>query len=717
LADSSYSRPGDAARLPASAWYNCLFTDNSPKAVTGGRGLPMLKLNRFIAPFLALVSLALAHAAENAAESESRLRQTVSYLASDSLEGRGVGTAGLDQAADYLADQFKQLGLRTDLFHGTPFQEFEISLPAEMGPPEHNRLAFVSGGKQIELKLGAAFNPLAIGGSGSVNAPLVFAGFGITAKNLKRGDQPFSYDDYTGIDATGKVVVILRKEPHPADNGGPFGGKQPTEHAFFGRKVSNAIEHGAAAVIFVNNARELTSRGEEHSKQLKAALDKLTELKEKLAAASPTDDNFKKLAASVNEAAEEAATLSKSLASGGDELLTFREAKDTGSGRKIPVFFCQRAAIDEMLKASAGKDLATLEKEIDGDLSPRSAELKGCRAEGQAEVIDKKAQVKNVVAVLNGEGPLADETIVIGAHYDHLGRGGEGSLAPWTTEIHNGADDNASGTATLLEVAHRLTAGGQKPRRRIVFIAFTGEERGLYGSAYYCRQPRFSLEKTIAMFNLDMVGRLHDDKLAVYGTGTAKEFDPLVERLCKEQGFTLSKHEGGFGPSDHSSFYAKKIPVLHFFTGTHSDYHRPSDDTEKLNIAGMRRVADLLVDIVRVTDAADARPTYVEIRRVESLAGPAEGDRPSFGSMPAYPNPVKDGVLLEAVLEGTPADKAGIKGGDVLVKFGDSKIMVLEDFEAALRQYKPGDKVKVTVRRGQEWIEADVTLARRRSMQ
>jgi C-terminal processing protease CtpA/Prc len=213
-----------------------------------------------------------------------------------------------------------------------------------------------------------------------------------------------------------------------------------------------------------------------------------------------------------------------------------------------------------------------------------------------------------------------------------------------------------------------------------------------------------------------MVGRLNDDKLAVYGTGTAKEFDPLVERLCREQGFKLSKHEGGFGPSDHSSFYAKKIPVLHLFTGTHSDYHRPSDDTDKLNIAGMRRVADLLVDIVRATDADDARPTYVEIRRVESLAGPAEGDRPSFGSMPAYPNPVKDGVLLEAVLEGTPADKAGIKGGDILVQFGDKKITILEDFEAALRQHKPGDKVKVTVRRGQELIEADVTLARRRAM-
>src|SRR6185503_10649265 len=271
------------------------------------------------------------------------------------------------------------------------------------------------------------------------------------------------------------------------------------------------------------------------------------------------------------------------------------------------------------------------EKEIDGDLTPRSIELKGWRAEGQAEVIEKKAKVKNVVAVLDGEGPLANETIVLGAHYDHLGHGGEGSLAPWTTEIHNGADDNASGTATLLEVAHRLATSSQKPRHRIVFIAFTGEERGLYGSAYYARQPRFPLEKTIAMFNLDMVGRLNDDKLAVYGTGTAKEFDSLIERLCKEQDFKLSKHEGGFGPSDHSSFYAKKIPVLHLFTGTHSDYHRPSDDTTKLNIEGMRRVADLLVDIVQATDAADQKPTYLEIKRVEQIGG--DSDRPYFGSI------------------------------------------------------------------------------------
>jgi hypothetical protein len=680
------------------------------------------RLRFVLALAVSLGMTAASRAAENGAESEARLRQTVTYLASDALEGRGVGTEGLNKAAEYVAAQFARVGLRSDLYHGTPFQEFEITVSAEQGPAEHNRLTFVgpsaegSEPRKIELKLSEGFTPLAAGGTGTFEAPLVFAGYGITAKNLKRGNEPFAYDDYAGIDVRDKVVVILRKEPQQNDKNSPFNGTQTTQYALFSRKLSNAADHKAAAVIFVNDEQELTNRRAENAKLLQASLEKLSKLRDKLAATTVADAEFQQVAAEVAKAAGEAAELSQTLSKSPDGLLPFGGAGDADTHRKLPVYFCTRASIDAVLQAAGGTILQTLEKEIDGDLVPRSLELKGWRATGETEVIERKATIKNVVGVLDGDGPLADETIVLGAHYDHLGFGGAGSLAPWTTDIHNGADDNASGTAALLEVAERLASSGQKPRRRIVFIAFTGEERGLLGSAHYTREPRFPLEKTIAMFNLDMVGRLNADKLAVYGTGTAKEFDPLIERLCEEHGFKLTKHAGGFGPSDHSSFYSKKIPVLHLFTGTHSDYHRPSDDTEQLTIAGMRRVVDLLTQIVRATDASDSRPTYVEIRRVESISGPAEGDRPSFGSMPAYPNPVKDGVLLEAVLEGTPADKAGIKGGDVLIKFGDDKITVLEDFEGALRQHKPGDTVKVTVRRGEKLIDVDVTLARRRGM-
>lgn len=679
----------------------------------------MLRFRLFAgALVLALLSLA-ARAAENAAEAESRLRENVTYLASDALEGRGVETEGLNKAADFLAKKFAEMGLRTDLFDGTPFQKFEIVVSAEMGPAEKNRLSLIGPSERIELKLAQNFTPLATGGTGKFDAPLVFAGYGITAKNLKRGSENFTYDDYAGIDARGKVVIVLRKEPQQKDEKSPFNGTKTTQHALFTTKLKNALDHGAAAVIVVNDGLELTSRREQDTKLLQAALDSLAADRGKLAAATAGTPEFEKLTAGIAKTAAEAEDLKKQLDASADVLLPFTGAGDTSTQRKLPVLFCTRGALDPILKAGMNADLATLEQQIDSDLTPRSAVLTGWRAVGESEVNEKKAAIKNVVAVLDGQGPLADETIVVGAHYDHLGHGGAGSLAPWTTDIHNGADDNGSGTATLLEVAHRLATSAAKTRRRIVFIAFTGEERGLLGSALYCRQPRFPLEKTIAMFNLDMVGRLKNENLIVYGTGTAKEFDPLAERLSQQLGFKLTKHEGGFGPSDHSSFYSKKIPVLHLFTGTHTDYHRPSDDSDKLNIAGMRRIADWLVEAIQATDAADARPTYIENKKFEQIADsqssgdPAAGDRPSFGSMPAYPNPVKDGVLLEAVLEGSAADKAGIKAGDILIQLGDAKVTDLDGFQAALTSHKPGDKVKATVRRGDKTIEAEVTLGRR----
>jgi hypothetical protein len=672
---------------------------------------------------LCSASLAPTGAAESAAESEGRLRNAVTYLSSDELEGRGIGTQGLDKAADFLASEFAKLGLKTDLFDGTPFQKFDINVTVEMGPAEQNSLTLVgppaaAGGEPVRkaLKLGEAYNPLAAGGTGQFDAPLVFAGYGITATNLKRDGKDFTYDDFAGVDVKGKVVIILRKEPQQADAKSPFSGVRTTQHAYFQRKLTNAAEHGAAAVIFVNDGLELETRRDDGRKVLGDLITKLAELAAKFQKAPAEEQTA--IAAEMAKVAEQAGELNSRLAQSTDEPLPLHGAGDESTHGKLPVLFASRAAIDEVLKLALQKDLATLEKEIDADLKPRTAELTGWKAVGQTNLVQKTANVKNVVAVLEGEGPLADETIIVGAHYDHLGSGGAGSLAPWTKDIHNGADDNASGTATLLEVAHRLATSGKKPARRIVFIAFTGEERGLLGSDHYVRNPRFALENTIAMFNLDMVGRLKDESLAVYGTGTAKEFDPLVESLSAKHGFKLTKHPGGYGPSDHAKFYGKKIPVLHFFTGTHSDYHRPSDDSPKLNIEGMRRVADMLLTIIETTAANPDRPAYIEIKKIESIAiGDGDpSDRPYFGSMPAYPNPEKDGVLLEMVRDDSPAAKAGLKGGDVLLQIGDSKTVTLEDFQGALTNYKPGDKVKVKARRGKEVVESETTLTRRPTM-
>ena len=678
----------------------------------------------FIAPVsvcinlaVGLVLLAVAPAPswgrENVAESEQRLIEDAEHLASDDLEGRGVGTKGLDKAADYLAEEFRKLGLRTDLYDGTPFQKFKITVSTELGPEAANRLSIVgpAGDKgqpnqTWELKLGEDFTPMAAGGSGKINAPLVFVGYGITAKDL-------NYDDYAGVDVEGKIVVILRKEPKSSDPKGKFPGGRPSQHALFMRKISNAFEHGAAAIIFVNDRRELVTRREQEAKLRNDALDRLA----KLAAERPAPTREKaaelaKQAEEVTTVAQQLAETSQRLAGDQDSVLPFSGAGDSGISRKTPVFFAKREAIDRVLKAMDKPDLATIEQEIDEDEKPRSFELTGFRAEGEAKIEQNQAEIKNVIAVLEGEGPLADETIVVGAHYDHLGLGGAGSLAPWTTAIHNGADDNGSGTAALLEIAHQLVSSGKKPNRRIVFMAFTGEERGLLGSAHYVREPRFPLNKTVAMFNLDMVGRLNEDKLIVFGTGTAKQFDPLIDQLGEKHGFKLSKQPGGFGPSDHSSFYSKEIPVLHFFTGTHSDYHRPSDDSEKLNVSGMRRIAEMVVDTVLATDAEKSRPEYVQIKKVEVIGG-GDGDRPYFGSIPDFSQSI-EGYAISGASPGSPADKGGLKGGDVIVKFGDSKIANLEDFDSALRKYKIGDKVKVVVKRDGKDVELEVTLEKRK---
>jgi hypothetical protein len=394
----------------------------------------------------------------------------------------------------------------------------------------------------------------------------------------------------------------------------------------------------------------------------------------------------------------------------GDPLIVFGYGGESRSGA-IPVLHVKRAVADRVLKAALKKSLDELEAEIDGDLKPRSAVLEGWQARGATSVKSVQADVKNIIGVLEVTGPLADETIVVGAHYDHLGLGGEGSLAPGVRDIHNGADDNASGTMGLIELARRLGRRAEKLPRRVVFIAFTGEEMGLIGSANYVKNPFIPLENTIAMFNMDMIGRLKDNKLTVFGTGTAPQWKELVKKTGEARGFELSMKEDGFGPSDQTSFYAKKIPVLHFFTGTHSDYHRPSDDWEKINVEGMSRVVDMVEEIVVETAKAPARPQYVEVRgRSERPRGDS---RPYFGSVPDF-SVEGSGYALSAVTAGSPADQAGLKGGDKIVQLGDDKIGGLDDFDLALRKYRAGDEVRVLVEREGKKVELKVLLGKPR---
>lgn len=324
---------------------------------------------------------------------------------------------------------------------------------------------------------------------------------------------------------------------------------------------------------------------------------------------------------------------------------------------------------------------------------------------------------RNVIGILRGSDPaLQDEAIVIGAHYDHLGMGGMGSLAPDTVAVHNGADDNASGVGALV-VAARALLDGPRPARSIVFVAFTGEESGLLGSAYYATHPTIPLDHTRGMINMDMVGRLGEiGPMIVYGTGTAEEWPAIIERHAADAGIQIAEQPEGYGPSDQTSFYAHDVPVLHFFTNTHTDYHKPSDDWQKINMDGVARVGRLAAAVAR--DIADLRPTLTLVRGAgkppgeQAAATETRGYGAYLGSIPDF-TPVDFGVRLSGVRADSPADLAGLKSGDIIIHFGDMEIADLYDLTDALRAHKPGDTLPVTVRRDGDEITVNVTLASR----
>jgi Zn-dependent M28 family amino/carboxypeptidase len=322
------------------------------------------------------------------------------------------------------------------------------------------------------------------------------------------------------------------------------------------------------------------------------------------------------------------------------------------------------------------------------------------------------AAVKNVVGILPGRGPLAGQVVVLGAHYDHLGRGGAGlgSLDPDSVDvIHNGADDNASGTAALLEAARLLRGRTQGDRRTIVFVAFTAEELGLIGSDWYVDHPVRPMDSTVAMINFDMVGRLRDDRLLALGAETAPEFPGLLDSLNARYRFDLQASGDGWGRSDQSSFYADSIPVIHFFTDLHDQYHRVSDDADLINAAGIARTAAYAADLAIALATRPDRPTYVSIPRPVM----ASGSRASLGTIPDMASS-PGGVRLTGVREGTPAAEAGIQAGDIITRIGDYEIKNLNDMQNALTSYKPGDVVTIVVRRGEQDHSFSVTLGGRR---
>jgi hypothetical protein len=376
----------------------------------------------------------------------------------------------------------------------------------------------------------------------------------------------------------------------------------------------------------------------------------------------------------------------------------------------IFVHSVSRKLANDILQAS-GRNLEEVQNRLDSNKQPDSFQIVQTRLLGSVALTKEKKGTSNVVGYLPGRN---DELLIIGAHYDHLGLGTEASLASKLGEIHNGADDNASGVAGLLELAEAFSAIRGNLVRGVLFIAFTGEEIGVLGSNYYTKHPIFPLEKTICMINMDMIGRLKDNKLAISGIATASDWKELVLRYNQLPNFKfeLSLKDDGYGPGDHSMFYAKDIPILFFFTGAHGDYHKPSDDADKIDYDGERRIVRLIFAIAKAINNLEQRPTFVKVSAPSQEQVASRGFRVYMGTIPDYVEQV-EGVKLTGVRDGSPAAKAGIQAGDIIVGFGDKKIKNVYDYTYALQERKPDEIVEVTVLRQGKEQKFQVTLGRR----
>ena len=462
----------------------------------------------------------------------------------------------------------------------------------------------------------------------------------------------FQYDDYAGIDVKDKIVVVMRYEPPSfAVKEGNHG---MTRHSQLVTKAINARNHGAKALVLVNGK----------------------------------------------------------LGDGEEDLLT-RFGSVSGPENSGIIFLQVKNDVAEGWFKAAGKALAQLQEQINTSSKAASFALpENQSAALTVSIATTRATVNNVLAYLPGK---TDEYVIIGAHYDHLGRGNFDSLAPSQIgQIHPGADDNASGTAGVLELARLLAPQKGQLRRGILFASFAGEELGLLGSAAWVKEPTRPLEKAVAMLNMDMIGRIKDQKVYIGGVGTGSTLKAAVEQASEKSGFKIEYSPGGYSSSDHTSFVSKKIPVLFFFSGLHSDYHKPSDTWEKIDPISAARLLDVVAATGEELADAEGRPAFVVVAEEKPVGGSGgSGYGPYFGSIPDF-GQVETGVKFSDVKPNSPAAKAGLKAGDILVQFGDKPIKNLYDFTDALRRSKVGDVVAVKVLRGGQTVTASVKLEQRK---
>src|SRR6266849_6556891 len=580
-----------------------------------------------IAPFACAVAMPIA-ASDDVA---SRFRADAKILASDRMEGRGLGTHGIDLAADWIEGQLRET-LKPAFPNHSYRQPFRVK--TGVAREEGNRLSNVAD---------ADWTPLGMSSSAPFRGELAFVGYGIAAA-------PLNYDDYAGVDLKGKVALILRCEPQERDEKSIFDGKRPSRWSAMRYKVLQARERGAVAVIFVTG---------------------------------PMQDE-------------------------GKEFLPVLKNDGPQSPAGIPVLQVKTSVAQKW-----GIDLAHFQKNVDADLKPRSRVIP-IDVDGRVSLRNTFAHTANLAGILPGAGPLAREVVILGAHYDHLGYGGEGSMRPNVHAIHNGADDNASGTVAVLLAAQKIAHefANTKNHRTLVAVLFSAEEAGLGGSAWFVDHPPVPLDHVIAMVNLDMVGTLRDDQLVALGADTAPQWRSALDPAAESAHLKVAARGDGYGPSDQTSFYAKRIPVVHFFTGAHERYHTPDDKWNTLNYAGAARVTEFTADVVERLVRGTVTPTYVRLAAAPALEGDSRGYGAYLGTIPDYRamEATSGGVLLADVRAGGPADLAGIRGGDRIIQMAGTHIENLYDMTFALQDHKPGETIDVVVVRSGEQKKLRATL-------
>lgn len=446
-------------------------------------------------------------------------------------------------------------------------------------------------------------------------------------------EDSLKWKDYNGIDVKGKIVMILRADPEIEKNKSPF-----IKYSKDRDKVLQAKDLGASAVLLVSGK------------------------------GFDADDKFEPLAK-------------------GDQSVG------------IPAFRISRKIANSIL---APKNLLVeeLEKKLNELRVPDSFST-GVSISGQSDVVQTTVPTRNVVMVLPGtDKALKNEYVILGAHFDHLGMGGpgSGSRVPDTVAVHYGADDNASGVGMIIELAEKLAAHPESHKRSIAVVAFSGEELGLLGSKWFVDHSLIDLNKVNAMVNMDMVGRLNEKaQLQVGGVGTAEPFRKLISSKCDTTILKLSLSEEGYGPSDHASFYGKNIPVLFFWTGTHLDYHTPADTYDKINYAGMVKIADLTYPIIENLANMDSKLVFKEAGPKEVAGRGIRRKGVTLGIMPDFAGNVKNGLRADFVTPGRPAAMGGMKKGDIIISINGKQVNNIQDYMFRMAQLKHGETISIEV--------------------